>query len=43
MTPMGGKICDDREWMPNFKAQSQVYHRIGSWLPSEQNNVSKFR
>ena len=34
MTSMGGKICDDREWMPTFKVQGQVYHRIGSLLPS---------
>ena len=43
MTSMAGKIRDDREWMPTFKVKGQVYHRVGCLLPSEQNNLSKFR
>jgi len=42
MTSLGGRICDDGGWMPTFKVQGQVYHRIGSLEPLEDNTVTKF-
>lgn len=41
MTSFGAKIISERNFMPTFKVQGQVYHLIGSLLP-EKDKTSKF-
>ena len=38
MTSFGAKIVTQGGFMPTFKVQGQVYHRIGSLLPEENEN-----
>ena len=38
MTSFGAKFVTQGGFMPTFKVQGQVYHRIGSLLPEENEN-----
>ena len=38
MTSFGAKFVTQRGFMPTFKVQGQVYHRIGSLLPEENES-----
>ena len=38
MTCFGAKFFTQGGFMPTFKVQGQVYHRIGSLLPEENEN-----
>ncbi|CAE1246946.1 unnamed protein product [Acanthosepion pharaonis] len=41
MTSFGAQVVREEGWMPTFKVQRQVYHRIGSLLP-EETSTPKF-
>ena len=40
MTSFGAKVVNEGNFMPTFKIQGQVYHRIGSFLPSPEREPS---
>ncbi|CAE1251139.1 unnamed protein product [Acanthosepion pharaonis] len=39
MTSFGAQLFREQSWMPTFKVQGQVYHRIGSLLPEETSTL----
>ena len=41
MTSFGANVITERGFMPTFKVQGQIHHKIGSLLPSE-NSESKY-
>ncbi|CAE1268681.1 unnamed protein product [Acanthosepion pharaonis] len=41
MTSFGAQVVREEGWMPNFKVQGQLYHRIRSLLP-EETSTPKF-
>lgn len=41
MTSFGAQVVREEGWMPTFKVQGQVYHRIG-FLLSEETSTPKF-